>query len=40
MGNFYILFTFLIIMKGVLIAVSIYCYLIKLGSKKEHLLPY
>ena len=36
----YILFAFLLITIALLIAVSIYCYLIKYKSKQKHLLPY
>ena len=38
--NFYILFGFLLITIALLIAVSIYCYLIKYKSKQKHLLPF
>ena len=38
--NFYILLTFLLITISLLIAVSIYCYLIKYRAKQKHLLPY
>ena len=38
--NFYILLAFLLITKVVLIAASIYCYMIKYKSKQKHLLPY
>ena len=38
--NFYILLAFLSITIVLLIAVSIYCYLIKYKSKQMHLLPY
>ena len=37
---FYILITFLLIIIALLIAVSIYCYLIKYKSKQKHLLPF
>ena len=37
--NFYILLAFLLITIILLIAVSIYCYLIKYKSKQRHLLP-
>ena len=36
--NFYILLVFLLITIALLIAVSIYCYLIKYGAKQKHLL--
>ena len=36
--NFYILFAFLSITVALLIAVSIYCYLIKHQAKQKHLL--
>ena len=38
--KFYILLAFLLITILLLIAVSIYCYLIKYKSKQKHLLPY
>ena len=38
--NFYILFAFLIITIALLIAVSIYCYLIKYRAKHKHSLPF
>ena len=38
--NFYILFAFLLITLALLIAVSIYCYLIKYQAKQKHLLPF
>ena len=38
--NFYILLTFLLVTISLLIAVSIYCYLIKYRAKQKHLLPY
>ena len=38
--NFYISITFLTITIAVLLAVSIYCYLMKHRSKQEHLLSY
>ena len=38
--NVYILLTFLLIAKPLLIIVSIYFYLIKHRSEQEHLLPY
>ena len=38
--SFYILLTFLLITITLLIAVSIYCYLIKYWAKQKHLLPY
>ena len=37
--NFYILLAFLLIATALLIADSIYCYLIKYRAKQEHLLP-
>ena len=37
--NFYILLEFLLITIALLIAVSIYCYLIKYRTVKKHLLP-
>ena len=38
--NFYILLAFLLITTAVLIAVSIYCYLIKYRAKQKPLLPF
>ena len=38
--NFYILFAFLLITIALLIAVIIYCYLIKYQAKQKHLLPF
>ena len=38
--NFYILIVFLLITIALLIAVSIYCYLIKYRAKQKHLLPF
>ena len=38
--NFYISLTFLLITIAILIAVSIYCYLIKYRSKQKYLLPF
>ena len=38
--NFYILLAFLLITITLLIAVSIYCYLIKYQAKQKHLLPF
>ena len=38
--NFYILLAFLLITIALLIAVSIYCYLIKYQGKQKHLLPF
>ena len=38
--SFYILLAFLLITIALLIAVSIYCYLIKYKSKQKHLLPF
>ena len=40
MQNFYILLAFLLITIELLIAVSIYCYLIKCRAKQEQLLPF
>ena len=40
MLNFYILLAFLLITFALLIAVSIYCYLIKYRAKQKHLLPF
>ena len=38
--NFYILLAFLLITMALLIAVSIYCYLIKCRAKQKHLLQF
>ena len=38
MQNFYIVFAFLLVTIALLIAVSIYCYLIKYRGKQKHLL--
>ena len=38
--KFYILVAFLLITIALLIAVSIYCYLIKYRAKEKHLLPF
>ena len=38
--NFYILLVFLLITITLLIAVSIYCYLIKYRAKQKHLIPF
>ena len=38
--NFYILLGFLLITIALLIAVSIYCYLIKYRAKRKHFLPF
>ena len=38
--NFCILLAFLLITIALLIAVSIYCYLIKYQAKQKHLLPF
>ena len=38
--NFYVLLALLLITIALLIAVSIYCYLIKYRAKQEHLLPF
>ena len=38
--NFYILLAFLSITKTLLVAVSIYCYLIKYGVMQKHLLSF
>ena len=38
--NLYILLAFLLITIALLIAVSIYCYLIKYQAKQKHLLPF
>ena len=40
MQNFYILFAFLLITIALLIAVIIYCYLIKYQAKQKHLLSF
>ena len=40
MHSFYILLAFLLITMALLIAVSIYCYLIKYQSIQKHLLPF
>ena len=40
MQNLYILLAFLLITIALLIAVSIYCYLIKYQAKQKHLLPF
>ena len=40
MQSLYILLTFLLITMELMIAVSIYCYLIKLRAKQEHLLSF
>ena len=40
MQKFYILVAFLLITLALLIAVSIYCYLIKYQAKQKHLLPF
>ena len=40
MRNFYILLAFLLITIVLLIAVSIYCYLMKCPSTQKHLLPF
>ena len=40
MQMFYILLAFLLISIALLIAVSIYCYLIKHRAKQKHLLPF
>ena len=37
---FYILLTFLLITIALLIAASIYCYVIKYQGKQKHLLPF
>ena len=37
--NFYVLLAFLLITIALLIAVSVYCYLIKYLAKQKHLLP-
>ena len=39
-GSFYILLVFSLIAIELLIAVSIYCYLIKYWAKQKHLLPF
>ena len=38
--NFYILLAFLSITIALLIAVSIYCYLVRYRAKQKHLLPF
>ena len=38
--NFYLLLAFLLITIALLIAVSMYCYLIKYQAKPKHLLPF
>ena len=38
--NFFILLAFLLIMIALLIAVSIYCYLINYKAKQKHILPF
>ena len=38
--NFYVLLAFLLITIALLIAVNIYCYLIKYRAKQKHLLPF
>ena len=38
--NFYNIFAFLLITIAFLIAVSIYCYLVKYRGKQKHLLPF
>ena len=38
--SFYILLAFLLITIELLIAVTIYCYLIKYRAKQKHLLPF
>ena len=38
--NFYILVAFIIISIALMIAFSIYCYLIKYQAKQKHLLPF
>ena len=38
--NFYILFEFLLVTIALLIAVSIYCYLIKYRAIQKHVLPF
>ena len=40
MQNFYIILAFLLTVITLLIAVSIYCYLIKYRAKQKHLLPF
>ena len=40
MQNFYILVAFFLITTALLIAVSIYCYLINYRAKQKHLLPF
>ena len=38
--NLYVLLVFLLITMALLIAVSIYCYLMKYWAKQKHLLPF
>ena len=38
--NFYVLLAFLLITIALLIAISIYCYLIRNRAKQKHLLPF
>ena len=38
--NFYILLTFVLITMPLLIALTIYCYLIQYQAKRKHLLPF
>ena len=40
MHNFYISVAFLLITIALLIAISIYCYLIKYRTKQKHLFPF
>ena len=40
MQSFYILLVYLLITTALLIAVSVYCYLIKYRVKQKHLLPF
>ena len=40
MQNFFVLLAFLLITLALLIAVKIYCYLIKYREKQKHLLPF
>ena len=40
MQNFYILLSFLSITIALLIAISVYCFLIKYRGKQKHLLPF
>ena len=40
MQNFYILLAFSLSTIALLVAISIYCQLIKYGAKEKHLLPY